>query len=140
MTKKIVLIFILVFGLFIISCNSNSPETAPSMNQPVPGLEDIDETIVESDNSVDTSSQMSEVSVAIQGFKFSPQTLKIKSGTKVTWTNMDSDSHNVKSSDGTLDSPDLSRGDSWSFTFTTKGTYNYICGIHPSMKGSITVE
>lgn len=139
MAKKIVLLLIVLI-LFLISCNSNSSETVPSMNQPVPGLEDVDEMIVESDNSADVSAQLPEVSVAIQGSKFSQQTLKIKSGTKVTWTNMDQAPHNVKSSDGTLDSPDLFKGDSWSFTFTTKGTYNYICGIHPSMKGSITVE
>ncbi len=139
MIKKIVLLFILVLGL-LISCNSNNSKTVPSMNQPVPGLDDVDETIVESDNSADVSAQLPEVSVAIQGSKFSQQNLKIKLGTKVTWTNMDQALHNVKSSDRTLDSPDLFKGDSWSFTFTTKGTYNYICSKHSSMKGSITVE
>ena len=142
MIQKRVLFFILVLGLFLVSCGTKetSETVAPSVNQPVQDLEDkADETLVESNNSVDSPSQQ-EVKVAIQGFKFSPSTLKIKAGTKVTWTNQDSAPHNVKSSDGTLNSPDLGRGDSWSFTFTSKGTYNYICGIHPSMKGSITVE
>ncbi len=143
MTKKIVLLFILVLGLFLVSCGTNEIETtAPSINQPVLGLEDVNEKTVAPEISTENNNPTleSEIKVLIQGSKFSPANLNIKVGTKVTWTNMDAAAHNVKSSDGTLDSPDLSKGDSWSFTFTTKGTYNYICGIHPSMKGSITVE
>jgi plastocyanin len=33
----------------------------------------------------------------------------------------------------------LGRGQSYSFTFTESGTFPYHCGIHPSMKGTITV-
>ena len=148
MTQKRVLFFILVLGLFLVSCGTkeSSETVAPSMNQPVIDSEDIDENVVVPDKSIPCGddaidvSKQPQVSVAIQGNKFSSSSLKIKSGTKVTWTNMNPAAHNVKSSDGTLDSPDLFKGDSWSFTFTSKGTYNYICGIHPSMKGSITVE
>ncbi len=128
-----ILIFILTLALLLTACNSNkdSKTTASTTTQQIP----------DSKEPLESSTQPSQsVSVAIQGNKFSPSSLKIKVGSIVTWTNMDSVPHNVKSSDGTLDSPDLFKGDSWSFTFTKSGTYNYICSIHPFMKGSITVD
>jgi plastocyanin len=33
----------------------------------------------------------------------------------------------------------MGSGGTFSFTFTQDGTYDYICSIHPSMKGKITV-
>lgn len=80
------------------------------------------------------------VAVAIKGFKFIPQDITVKVGTTVTWTNEDSAPHTVESSDGVLRSDELGKGDSWSFTFTKAGKHDYICGIHPSMHGSVTVQ
>jgi plastocyanin len=33
----------------------------------------------------------------------------------------------------------LNRNDQFTHTFTTPGTYAYICSIHPFMHGSVTV-
>ncbi len=135
--KSVMLVLLVV----LMGCGRNS-EIPSSMSQPVPGLEDsVDEMIVESENTnnMDTISQQ-QINVQIQGFKFLPQELKIKAGTKVTWINMDSAPHNVRSSDKILNSPDLSEGDSWPYTFIKPGVYNYICSIHPSMKAKIIVE
>jgi plastocyanin len=76
--------------------------------------------------------------VKIQNFTFSPATLTIQQGTTVTWTNLDSASHRVKGEDfaGTTQS----KGENWSYTFNEKGTFNYICSIHPYMSGKIIVE
>ena len=80
--------------------------------------------------------------VAIQNFAFTPQTLTVKAGTKVTWTNSDSAPHTVTSTDGPstsasptglFDSGQLASGASYSFTFTKAGTYFYECTIHASM-------
>lgn len=80
--------------------------------------------------------------VAIQDFSFTPQTLTVKAGTKVTWTNNDSTVHDVASTDGpgtdasTTDlfsSGSMSGGQSFSYTFTKAGTYYYECTIHASM-------
>jgi amicyanin len=145
-TKSTLLIFLMILSLLLVSCSSYEKKeyTTPTVKvesnsapQPVPQPPALPE---ETKTSSSTSSLPSQVSVTIQSFKFSPSTLTIKVGSTVTWTNMDGAPHNIKSEDNTLDSPDLSRGQSWSFTFTNPGTYNYICGIHPSMKGSITVE
>ena len=55
------------------------------------------------------------------------------------WTNDDSATHRIKSGDGSFDSKDLKNGDSFEHTFDTAGSFAYVCGIHPSMKGTITV-
>lgn len=80
------------------------------------------------------------VAVAIRGFKFVPAEVNIKAGETVVWTNEDSAPHTVESSDGTLKSDELSKGDTYSYTFAKSGKYDYICGIHPSMKGAVTVQ
>lgn len=80
--------------------------------------------------------------VKIQGFKFSPESLTIKEGDSVVWTNEDSAAHTATSTSApeSFDSDRLEKGDSFSFTFTEAGAYSYICNIHPSMKASITVQ
>lgn len=78
--------------------------------------------------------------INISGFSFSPSAVTIKKGTKVTWINKDSAPHTVTSlSGGTLNSPTLTTGKSFSFTFTDTGTFDYQCNFHTSMTGSITV-
>ena len=79
--------------------------------------------------------------VSIDNFTFTPQTLTVKAGTTVTWTNRDDIPHTVASaSNAFAKSKALDTDDSYSFTFTTPGTYQYFCYIHPRMVGSIVVE
>jgi plastocyanin len=81
--------------------------------------------------------------ITIENFAFSPATLAVKTGTTVTWTNRDSAPHIVVSDTGAqqaFSSNSLSDGASFTFTFTQAGTYPYHCSIHPSMKGTITVQ
>lgn len=87
-----------------------------------------------------TSSSGKPFSVAIKGFKFVPADLTVKVGDTVVWTNEDSAPHTVESSDKTLKSDELSKGDKYQHTFTKTGVTDYICGIHPSMQGSVTVQ
>jgi len=80
------------------------------------------------------------VAVEIKDFLFSPSTLSVKAGTKVTWTNTDSAPHTVTSDSGTtLNSKTLSNGDSYSVTFEEAGTIAYHCAIHPMMMGKVIV-
>ena len=77
-------------------------------------------------------------------FAFSPTTLTIKVGTKVTWTNMTQTGHTVtsddsKSFDSGISNPIAASGGTYSFTFTKAGTFPYHCQIHPFMKATITV-
>lgn len=76
--------------------------------------------------------------INIQNFAFNPGTLTVKKGATVTWTNNDSVPHQIKSD--SFNSTKLTNGQNFSFTFTTPGTFNYSCAIHPSMTGKIIVE
>jgi plastocyanin len=79
--------------------------------------------------------------VSIDNFTFGPQTLTVKAGTTVTWTNKDDIPHGLASSNNAFKrSQALDTDDSYSFTFTTPGTYQYFCYLHPHMVGSIVVE
>ena len=79
-------------------------------------------------------------SVSIVNFEFSPATLTVPVGTKVTWTNNGSAAHTVTADQGAFDSRAVQPGASFAFTFTKAGTYAYHCTIHPSMKATVTVE
>lgn len=88
------------------------------------------------------SSTASTASVDMMGYKFSPANLTIKVGDTVTWTNHDTAPHNVVISDGPVKftSPTLNTGETYTYTFTVAGKYDYYCSIHPDMQASITVE
>ena len=79
--------------------------------------------------------------VSIDNFTFTPPTLTVKAGTTVTWTNKDDIPHGIGSSTNAFaKSKALDTDDSYSFAFTTPGTYKYFCYLHPHMVGSIVVE
>ena len=78
--------------------------------------------------------------VSIQDYKFGPQDIKVKVGTTVTWTNNDSVRHNVAGVNNDLPEGKLiGRGETYTYTFTKAGVFNYICTPHPYMKASVTV-
>ncbi|MBC7581826.1 cupredoxin family copper-binding protein [Aeromicrobium sp.] len=84
----------------------------------------------------------SDNAVSIKSYMFGPNDLKVKVGTKVTWTNEDAVVHTVTADtklDSAPDSPDMAKNATYSFTFTKAGTYAYHCAPHPYMKGTITV-
>jgi plastocyanin len=78
--------------------------------------------------------------VGIRDFKFVPAELTTTSGTEVTWRNQDTAPHSVKWADDTESSPTLADGETYARTFTAAGTFEYVCGIHPNMKGSVVVS
>jgi len=79
--------------------------------------------------------------VGIDNFTFNPQTVTVKAGTTVTWTNKDDIPHGIAATNNAFKrSPALDTDDSFSFTFTTPGTYQYFCYVHPHMTGTIVVE
>jgi len=58
----------------------------------------------------------------------------------VTWTNKDDIPHAIAAADKSFRSKALDTDDAYSFTFTTPGTYQYFCSLHPHMTGTIVVE
>jgi len=79
--------------------------------------------------------------VTIKNFAFSPATLTVKTGSKVTFINEDTTPHTATSQgSSTINSGDLTKGQSYTVTFTKAGTFPYICTIHPDMRGTIIVR
>jgi len=84
------------------------------------------------------SARADEITVNIDNFTFEPAQLTVKVGTTVTWKNRDDIPHTIVSA-GKFKSKALDTDDSYSFTFTTPGTYKYFCYVHPHMTGTIVV-
>jgi plastocyanin len=89
-----------------------------------------------------TASEEGVAVVRIKDYKFDPPTLVIRSGTKVRWVNEEKrTSHSVHFVvEGLPDSERMMGGDTWERTFTKPGTYRYVCGPHPEMRGTIEVR
>ena len=83
-----------------------------------------------------------DVTVRIDNFTFSPAKLTIAAGTKVTWINHDDVPHTAtaKGKSHAFDSNPLDTDEKFTFTFTTAGTYDYYCKVHPHMTGTIIVK
>ena len=79
-------------------------------------------------------------SVAIAEFLFGPEKITVKAGQSITWTNVDDSPHQVTVQGATtLRTPVVLKGQSTALQFNDEGTYGYICGLHPGMKGEIVV-
>jgi LPXTG-motif cell wall-anchored protein len=76
-------------------------------------------------------------SVSIKDFSFAPKSISINVGDTVSWTNTGKQPHTATGSG--FDTGTLKQGESASHTFNTAGTFNYICTIHPFMKGTVVV-
>ena len=86
-----------------------------------------------------TTVRAEQVNINIDNFTFTPQELTLKVGDSVTWTNHDDIPHTIVSA-GKFRSKALDTDNTFSFTFTAAGDYNYFCSLHPHMTGMIKVE
>jgi len=75
--------------------------------------------------------------VTIADFSFSPATVTVAVGTKVTWKNTGATDHTVTGTG--WDSGNIASGSQYSKTFDTAGTFDYHCSIHPTMTGKVIV-
>ncbi len=112
-----------VLSIFLlISCSKSSDITGSGNQNPPPVTKGANE-------------------VYIQNMAFNSESLTVSANTTVKWTNKDGVVHTVTSdTPGQFDSGSISSGGTFSFTFTTPGTYSYYCAVHPSMVGVIIVQ
>lgn len=85
--------------------------------------------------------QAATAEVMMANYAFSPATLTVHVGDTVTWMQHDQAPHDATTTSAPVSfhSPQLSDGQSWSYTFRTPGTYAYYCSVHPDMRASVTV-
>jgi plastocyanin len=78
--------------------------------------------------------------ITIDNFTFSPKELTVAVGTTVKWVNHDDIPHTIVQKKTTFRSKALDTDDSYSFTFTSAGDFDYFCGLHPHMVGKVIVR
>jgi len=95
----------------------------------------------EAEEPADSGGTGSGPQVSMKDIKFNPGTLTIKPGQTVTWTNDDSVGHDVTGDDFQSGDPGgIDGGGTYSHEFKKAGTFNYVCSVHPGMKGTIKVK
>lgn len=81
--------------------------------------------------------------VIIRDFQFTPQTVRVPPGTKVTWVNCGpsgDESHTSTSNNSVWNSGLLAPGATFTREFPQAGSFPYHCTPHPGMTGAVTVE
>ena len=78
--------------------------------------------------------------VSMDHSTFIPSEITVAPGTTVTWVNVEAMPHTVVDLNKAFRSKTLVKDATFSFTFTTAGDYNYLCSIHPTMKGKVIVK
>jgi len=78
--------------------------------------------------------------VQIKRSGFVPATVTINQDDAVTWKNVDTIDHQVVANGGSFVSPILKPGKTYTHTFRNGGTFRYHDGLHPTLKGTVTVR
>lgn len=81
------------------------------------------------------------VTISMKDVLFTPENATVKVGQTVKWVNDDPIDHTATATEGgDFDSGNVKPGDTYEFKPTEAGTISYVCTIHPSQKGTLTVE
>jgi plastocyanin len=97
-------------------------------------------------SSSNSTTQGNSGAVSIQNMAFSPSSITVAVNTTVTWTNNDNVTHTVTSNTGVFNSGNIGNagnyggGGTFSYKFTSAGTFPYHCSIHPAMTGTVVVQ
>lgn len=127
-------------ALLIGACSSGdrSGSSPPPSSVPSPS-----ETAPTGGTTPKTSSGES-AGVTVENFDFTPKLMQIDLGTTVTWTNLDSTTHVIAAgaegaTTGLFGGGLGAKGSTYSFTFETAGTFDYLCSRHPAMTATVKV-
>lgn len=78
--------------------------------------------------------------VVIEAMRYTPQTLTVRRGERITWINKDPFPHTVTATHGQFDSHLIPAGGSWTYVARKPGEYDYECALHVTMKGRLEVR
>lgn len=119
------------------STTSTNQPANPQSGQPVQGQGTANTPITQSNDQT--------ITLASTGF--TPTTITVKTGTKVTWVNrsgsmgdVDSDPHPIHTSYPPMNFGTFSDGSTISLVFTKVGSYHYHNNLNPSQTGTIIVQ
>ena len=94
----------------------------------------------ESSDQGNTPDLAGKTKVSIDNFAFHPAAVEVPAGTTVIWVNADDVPHTARSTDDLFRSEALDTDDTFEHLFSKPGTYEYYCGLHPHMTGTIVVK
>ena len=120
-------------ALGIAGCGGDDDEGSTAQSAPEP----VQQTPQGADNSGGANVRSQQVKMV--DYTFSPETVTIAAGGKITWINEDQAPHDATADDESFATETLNAGQQGSVTFKEPGTYTYICTIHPTMTGTIEV-
>lgn len=80
--------------------------------------------------------------VGIVDYGYYPAQLTVAPGTMIQWANSGSEGHDVtgQGPGGAWRSGPLAPGEQYERTFYLPGTYDYVCTVHPQMRGLLLVK
>jgi len=145
--KKILIVLALAVLLLAAGCTQTeapapvTPATTvatPDQTTVQPITTTIVQTFVPTQTVQPRIASVSENTIDIIDYAFEPASLTVPAGSTVRWVNDGAVTHRIQFADKST-SPLLSPGQSYSKIYDHVGVYDYICMIHPSMTGSITV-
>lgn len=136
MNRRLLVALLAVGTLLVAACGDDGDDDATSDDSTVT-TEAMEE---ESDDAADDdASGGAEGQATISGLTFQPDPIEISVGTTVEWTNEDGVGHTVSAEDDSFDEG-VDPGGTASVTFDEAGEYEYFCGIHPQMSGTVVVS
>jgi len=77
--------------------------------------------------------------VTIDSTTFQPGDLTVNAGDTIVWINKDLFPHTATSG-GLFDSGSIAPNQSWQYTPSEPGEFDYVCSFHPTMKGRLSVK
>jgi plastocyanin len=121
---------------------SNTATTSRTASTPTSGGLKVNTTPKYASPSPSSPIQSGVVPIAYRNIAIDPDTLRVKVGSTIKWTNYDSVEHNVTSDGGRTKfaSKNFGEGEAFEVKVTKPGIIHYTCTIHPaSMNGTIEV-
>jgi plastocyanin len=112
------ILLVLTFALAVAGCDDDDNPTQPTTG---------------------TGTAVSMTGAGVGG-TFNPTTLTTSVGSTVTWTNADNEVHTTTSNTGLWNSNNVAANGTFSFQFTTAGTFAYRCTLHANMTGTVIVQ
>lgn len=127
MKLRITFVAFVAAALVAAGCSSNTEPAAAPVTEITPEI-------------VATEAPADGPTIQIEGFAFS--TLDpVAPGTEITVNNRDGAPHTLTADDGSFNTGGLDGSSTITITAPdVPGTYTFVCNIHPSMTGSVTVD
>lgn len=134
--SAVIVVIVVIFGAVALASMKDSDNDMMGSNS------SMSENDMKSMDSKTSDMMVASNQITYKGFDVVQKNITVKKGTTVTWTNEDSAKHDVTPDEETEDfktSELFGKGETYSVTFNTPGTFSYICSPHPYMKGTVTV-